>query len=167
MYKSLAKYLSFSYLFLLCVLVSAQNLKLSNMDTLKMPLPLPYNGVVYSEVEIDNFIDKTIDDFKQPVIVFGGNWCPDCRIFSGVIELPSINKFFKENYRIMYVDVGRYEINMNLMSYFDIPEEEGVPRVLVFDKQRKILNNSSTKEWTTARDREYQEIFDYFQKLAE
>ena len=55
MYKSLVKYLSFSYLFLLCFLVSAENLKLSNMDTLKMPLPLPYNGVVYSEVEIDNF----------------------------------------------------------------------------------------------------------------
>ena len=54
---------------------------------------------------------------------------------------------------------------MNLMEYFNIPIEEGVPRVLVFDKNNNLLNSSSTKEWTTARDRKQQDIFNYFQNL--
>ena len=70
-------------------------------------------------------------------------------------------------YRIMHVDVGRYDKNMNLISYFNIPKEEGVPRVLVFDKNKNILNMDSTKEWTTARDRNQQEIFNYFQSLIQ
>ncbi len=70
-------------------------------------------------------------------------------------------------YRIMHVDVGRYDKNMNLISYFNIPKEEGVPRVLVFDKNKNILNMDSTKEWTTARDRKQQEIFNYFQSLIQ
>ena len=70
-------------------------------------------------------------------------------------------------YRIMHIDVGRYDKNMNLISYFNIPKEEGVPRVLVFDKNKNILNMDSTKEWTTARDRKQQEIFNYFQSLIQ
>ena len=61
--------------------------------------------------------------------------------------------------------LGKYEINMNLMEYFNIPTEKGVPRVLVFDKNNNLLNSSSTKEWTTARDRKQQDIFNYFQNL--
>ena len=67
----------------------------------------------------------------------------------------------------MHVDVGRYDKNMNLISYFNIPKEEGVPRVLVFDKNKNILNMDSTKELTTARDRKQQEIFNYFQSLIQ
>ena len=54
---------------------------------------------------------------------------------------------------------------MNLMEYVNIPKEEGVPSVLVFDKNNNLLNSSSTKEWTTARDRKQQDIFNYFQNL--
>ena len=35
----------------------------------------------------------------------------------------------------------------------------------VFDKNNNLLNSSSTKEWTTARDRKQQDIFNYFQNL--
>ena len=67
----------------------------------------------------------------------------------------------------MHIDVGRYDKNMELISYFGIPKEKGVPRVLVFDKNKIVINKKSTKEWTTARDRRKQEVFDYFQGLAQ
>ena len=72
-----------------------------------------------------------------------------------------------KHYRILHIDVGRYEINMNLMDYFGVAREEGVPRVLVFDMNKNIINSSTTKEWTTARDRRQQEIFNYFQALVQ
>jgi hypothetical protein len=55
---------------------------------------------------------------------------------------------------------------MELMDYFGVAREKGVPRVIVFDKEMNILNSSSTKEWTSARERKLQDIFDYFQKLS-
>lgn len=152
-------------LFLMPFNMSA-NILLNDTDTLSLPLPLPYNGVEYSPEQVNGFIDETIEQSKQPILIFGGNWCPDCRILDGTLQLPTIKKFMEEKYQIMHIDVGRYDKNMNLISYFGIPKDKGVPRVMVFDKNKVILNKKSTKEWTTARDRGKQEVFNYFQDLA-
>ena len=143
------------------------NILLKDSDTLKLPLPLPYNGEEYSTEQINDFLDETLQQSKQPILIFGGNWCPDCRILDGTLQLPTIKKFMNKNYNIMHIDVGRYDKNMELISYFGIPKEKGVPRVLVFDKNKIVINKKSTKEWTTARDRRKQEVFDYFQGLAQ
>jgi len=143
------------------------NILLKDSDTLKLPLPLPYNGEEYSAEQINDFLDETLQQSKQPILIFGGNWCPDCRILDGTLQLPTIKKFMNKNYNIMHIDVGRYDKNMELISYFGIPKEKGVPRVLVFDKNKIVINKKSTKEWTTARDRRKQEVFDYFQSLAQ
>ena len=164
--KDLIKSLSLSYLLFICMNINAEYLKLTSDDVLKTPLPLPYNGVIYKESEVNIFIENTIKDSKQPIVIFGGNWCPDCRILDGTLRMPSIKSFLELHYRILHIDVGRYDINMNLMDYFGIAKEKGVPRVLVFDMDKKIVNSSSTKEWTTARDRKEQEIFNYFQDLV-
>ena len=152
-------------LFLMPINMSA-NILLNDTDTLLLPFPLPYNGVEYSPEQVNGFIDETIEQSKQPILIFGGNWCPDCRILDGKLQLPTIKKFMEEKYQIMHIDVGRYDKNMNLISYFGIPKDKGVPRVMVFDKNKVILNKKSTKEWTTARDRGKQEVFNYFQDLA-
>ena len=164
--KDLIKSLSLSYLLFICMNINAEYLKLTSDDVLKTPLPLPYNGVIYKESEVNIFIENTIKDSKQPIVIFGGNWCPDCRILDGTLRMPSIKSFLELHYRILHIDVGRYDINMNLMDYFGIAKEKGVPRVLVFDMDKKIVNSSTTKEWTTARDRNEQEIFNYFQDLV-
>ena len=164
--KDLIKSLYLSYLLFICMNINAEYLKLTSDDVLKTPLPLPYNGVIYKESEVNIFIENTIKDSKQPIVIFGGNWCPDCRILDGTLRMPSIKSFLELHYRILHIDVGRYDINMNLMDYFGIAKEKGVPRVLVFDMDKKIINSSTTKEWTTARDRKEQEIFNYFQDLV-
>ncbi|MDC1184178.1 thioredoxin family protein, partial [Gammaproteobacteria bacterium] len=131
-----------------------------------IPLPLPYNGIVYEKSSIEDFISSAVKADKQPVLIFGGNWCPDCRILSGSLKMPTIKKYMSRNYDVMHIDVGRYEINMDLLEMFGIEKEKGVPRVLVFDKKKNLINSSTTKEWTTVRDRKQQEIFNYFQDLT-
>ena len=127
--------------------------------------PEPYTGVKASILEIQEFIQKTIKSNKQPIVIFGANWCPDCRIFSGTINIPKINSYIQDSYEILYIDVKRYEINMELMEEYGIKPAEGIPRILVFDKNKNLLNSSRTTEWRTARDRTSQEIFNFFQDM--
>ena len=134
-------------------------------DKLDLPLPLPYDGNEISVEEVNKFLSQSIAENKQPIIIFGANWCPDCRIFSGTIDIPKINEFIETYFNILYIDVKRYEINMNLIEYFEIPSEEGIPRVLVFDFNKNVINKSSTTEWRTARDRSSQDIFNFFQEM--
>ena len=139
---------------------------LDQNDELEMPLPLPYDRVIYTINDLNKFIEETINSKKQPIIIFGANWCPDCRIFSGTINIPKIKSYIDNHFEILYVDVQRYEINMSLMEEYGIPSQEGIPRVLVFNYEKELINNTTTAEWRTARDRTSQEIFDFFQKVA-
>ena len=52
---------------------------------------------------------------------------------------------------------------MDLMENYGIPAEEGIPRVLVFNHNKELINNTTTAEWRTARERSRQDIFNFFQ----
>ena len=140
--------------------------KLSPEDILSTPLPLPYNEKEIESLKLDRFIDLTINKGKQPVIIFGGNWCPDCRILEGTLAMPTIKKFIDQHYQIMHIDIGRYDRNMELMNHLNIESKKGVPRVVILDLEKNIVNSSTSSEWTTARDRKQQEIYNYFQKFV-
>ena len=73
----------------------------------------------------------------------------------------------EDNFKILYIDLGRYDINMSLMELFDIMPQQGIPRVVILSKEKEVLNMKDTGEWTTARSRTKQEIFNYFQEYKE
>ena len=140
--------------------------RLGPEDILITPLPLPYDEKVVDSLQLDEFIDLSISRGKHPVVIFGGNWCPDCRILEGTLAMPTIKKFLQQHYQVMHIDIGRYDRNMELMDHLNIESKKGVPRVVILDLEKNIVNSSTSSEWTTARDRKQQEIYNYFQKFV-
>ena len=160
-----AAYSFYIILFFALSLPVNAKIMLDENDILTMPLPKPYDGKEYTVNDLNYFISSTIYNDKQPIIIFGANWCPDCRIFSATMNIPKIKSYIDKNFEILYVDVKRYEINMSLMEEYGIEAAEGIPRLLVFDANKKLINSSNTTEWRTARDRTSQEIFNFFQDM--
>ena len=157
------------FTYLLTLIVSMNGFtdfdRLGPEDILITPLPLPYDEKVVDSLQLDEFIDLAISKGKQPVVIFGGNWCPDCRILEGTLAMPTIKKFLQQHYQVMHIDIGRYDRNMELMDHLNIESKKGVPRVVILDLEKNIVNSSTSSEWTTARDRKQQEIYNYFQKF--
>lgn len=157
------------FTYLLTLIVSMNGFtdfdRLGPEDILITPLPLPYDEKVVDSLQLDEFIDLSISRGKQPVVIFGGNWCPDCRILEGTLAMPTIKKFLQQHYQVMHIDIGRYDRNMDLMDHLNIESKKGVPRVVILDLEKNIMNSSTSSEWTTARDRKQQEIYNYFQKF--
>ena len=157
------------FTYLLSLIVSMNGFtdfdRLGPEDILITPLPLPYDEKVVDSLQLDEFIDLSISRGKQPVVIFGGNWCPDCRILEGTLAMPTIKKFLQKHYQVMHIDIGRYDRNMELMDHLNIESKKGVPRVVILDLEKNIVNSSTSSEWTTARDRKQQEIYNYFQKF--
>ena len=157
------------FTYLLSLIVSMNGFtdfdRLGPEDILITPLPLPYDEKVVDSLQLDEFIDLSISKGKQPVVIFGGNWCPDCRILEGTLAMPTIKKFLQQHYQVMHIDIGRYDRNMELMNHLNIESKKGVPRVVILDLEKNIVNSSTSSEWTTARDRKQQEIYNYFQKF--
>ena len=46
---------------------------LNDDDKLATPLPLPYDGKIYSIGELNDFVSGSIASGKQPIIIFGAN----------------------------------------------------------------------------------------------
>ena len=136
-----------------------------NDEVLSQPLPFPYEGKGVTAEELFNFIDKN-RNLRQSIIIFGANWCPDCRILEGTLMLPTVKEFINKYYSILHIDVGKYDINMPLIEILGLEGQKGIPKVLIFDKKGMPVNLGTSDRWYTARESKTQEIFDYFQKYS-
>jgi thiol-disulfide isomerase/thioredoxin len=134
-------------------------------ECLQFPHPEPYSGLLVTDDELKEFIKISTDQNKQSIIIFGANWCPDARLLEGVLSLPTVKDFLKSNVNILNIDVGNYEINTNLFSYFDSEIEDGIPRVFIMDAKGKNINLHKNEVMRKAREFSTQEIFNYFQKF--
>mgnify|MGYP001371565463 FL=1 len=141
------------------------NIILDSNECPAIPHPEPYMGIKASVLEIQEFIQKTIKSNKQPIVIFGANWCPDARLLEGVIQMPPVKNFLEKNANILNIDVGNYEMNTELFSFFDKNIQEGIPRVFIMDRKSKTLNLHVNDTMRKARDLSIQDIFNYLQEF--
>ena len=142
------------------------NIIIDSNECPAVPHPEPYMGVKASIPEIQEFIQKTIKSNKQPIVIFGANWCPDARLLEGVIQLPTVKNFLEKNASILNIDVENYEMNTALFSFFDKNIQEGIPRIFIMDRMGKTLNLHVNDTMRKARELTTQDIFNYLQEFV-
>ena len=142
------------------------NIILDSKDCPSSPYPEPYSGAMVAQEELEEFIEKTLGQNKQPIIIFGANWCPDARLLEGVMRLPTVKSFLERNANILNIDVGNYEINTALFKMFDKNIQDGIPRVFIMNKMGQNINLHVNETMRKARELSIQDIFDYFQEFV-
>ena len=131
-----------------------------------LPYPKPFSGATITEEALEVFIKKTLLENKQPIVIFGANWCPDARFLEGVIRIPVVKDFLERNSNILNIDVGEYEINTELFKIFSSGIKDGIPRVFIMDRKGQNLNLNVNDTMRKARELSAQDIFDYFQEFV-
>ena len=99
------------------------------------------------------------------MVILGANWCADAQCLEAIMQLPSVAQFIAEYYEVIRVDLGEYDINMDLIKYLGMPSQEGIPRVFILDLQGEPINLETNDQWRSARQSYPQDIFDYFQSF--
>ena len=143
--------------------MSKTKILLTKADALKRPHPKPFNGMAVSIKKLKTFIQETTSIKKQPIIIFGANWCPDARLLDGVLHLPSVKNFIDKHCDVLNIDVGNYEINTELFRFFDFAIKDGIPRVFILNLKGETINLETNDRMRTAREHSAQEIFEYLQ----
>ena len=129
------------------------------------PSAEPFNKRIISKKELRLFLQSCAKNKKYSIVIFGANWCPDARLLAGVLELPLVKKFLDSYAEILNIDIGDYDINMNLFSLFDSEIKDGVPRVFITDSSERVINLKSNDVMRKARELSAQDIFNYFQEI--
>ena len=142
------------------------NIILDSNDCPSSPHPEPYSGALVPKEVLEEFIKKTLSQNKQPIVIFGANWCPDARLLEGVMRLPAVKDFLERNTNILNIDVGEYEINTALFKMFDRNIQDGIPRVFIMNRMGQNTNLHVNETMRKARELSIQDIFDYFQEFV-
>lgn len=141
------------------------NILLDSDESLIFPHPEPYSGMLIADDDLNKFINLSVEQNKQSIIIFGANWCPDARLLEAVMQLKLIKKYLDKHSNILHIDVGDYEINTELFKVFDKNIRDGIPRIFIMDRKGRNINLQDNDTMRKARELSTQDIFDYFQEF--
>ncbi|MFT9398456.1 thioredoxin family protein [Acetobacter sp.] len=96
---------------------------------------------------------------RKVLLDFGANWCPDCRVLSGVLDDPAIAPWVKENFVVASVNVDHFNHNMDIAKKYGITIK-AIPVALVVTPEGKVLNPDATLELGNARTMSAQAVVD-------
>lgn len=147
---------SFSIIVLLICLtgsVVAQQPKPLEDDVLK---PAANKGDVYlaeanAKKEIEDALKTAVAENKRVLLMFGANWCYDCRVLDQALHDGSAGKIVTESFLLVHVDIGEGDKNVDLVRTYGIPLEKGVPAVVVLGSDGEMLYSSGNGEFEAAR----------------
>jgi thiol-disulfide isomerase/thioredoxin len=129
---------------------------LSLAQATKTPLRLPfrpdpnlYRADVNAQEEINNTIAAAGKQHKRVILVFGATWCGDCYALDYAFHQPRIEPLLNNNFKVVHVDVGRYDRNLDLAKKYHVDLEKGIPSLAVLTPQGGLLY--STAEFERAR----------------
>ncbi len=117
----------------------APRVHIATLAELRTPLPYPYDEKADADAAVAAARTRAKAAGKLLLVDLGGNWCPDCRILAGVMDLPEMKAFMDAHYVEVTVDVGRMNKNLQIPGRYGITKLEGVPSVLVIDPKTDVL----------------------------
>ena len=148
--------------------VPAPRVRAQNFDQLAKPLPLPYDEKANALAAVDRARAKARASRKLLLIDLGGNWCLDCRILAGTMELPELDPFVRRYFEVVTVDVGRFDKNLAVPARYGITKRlEGVPSLLIVDpRTNRLVNAGRTAALSDARSMTPQALADWLAQWA-
>lgn len=140
----------------------APRVSVASIDGLHQPLPFPYDEKADADRQVAQARARATAQGKKLLIDLGGNWCADCRILAGVLELPEIKAFVRKHYVVVAVDVGRFDRNAQVVRPYGVTSLKGVPALLIVDpRTNKLLNADRLFALADARNMTPQALADW------
>ncbi len=103
-------------------------------------LPYPFDPDRDANADVATAAARAKAQDKLLLIDLGGNWCPDCRILAGIMELPEMKAFLAAHYVMVTVDIGRLDKNLQIPARYGVTEGLGAaPAVLIVDPKTNTL----------------------------
>jgi thioredoxin 1 len=121
---------------------------------------LPYNESANASAELQSALVAARADHNDVLLVFGANWCPDCRELDKALN-GSSHVLISGHFQVVKVDVGRFDKNLDLANQYGNPIKMGIPAVVVLSADNKIVYSTKGGELANARKMGDTGIYDF------
>ncbi|MEG1833392.1 MAG: thioredoxin family protein, partial [Burkholderiaceae bacterium] len=101
---------------------------------------------------------------KKVMVVFGANWCPDCRVLDQQIKEGRLKALVDRQLVTVKVDVGRFKKNLDLAEAYGVPLKKGIPTLAVLDANGRAVYATLEGEVGDARDMSEAGLYQFFDR---
>jgi thioredoxin 1 len=98
------------------------------------------------------------------LLVFGANWCADCRALDAHMGKPELASIIERSFVVVKVDVGRMDKNLDLAEKYGVPVKRGIPALAVLDSRGRLLYAQDQGQFADARHMTYESFKAFFEK---
>jgi len=102
---------------------------------------------------------------RQVMIVFGANWCGDCKMLDGEFRKPVMKAMLDPHYVIVKVDVGRFKKNLDVVKPYGDVIRNGIPSIVIATPANQLVYSTNGGELADARKMGEAGVAAFFQKL--
>jgi len=124
----------------------------------------PYDEKADVRQQITAAIAEASKAHKNLILVFGANWCGDCRALDAQMHQEDLAALIATNYEVVKVDIGRHNKNQDIAEKYHVPLEHGIPALAVLDPDGNLLYAMDQGQFADARNMIYESIKDFFVK---
>jgi len=121
---------------------------------------LPYDEHADANAELQQALAAAQLNRHDVLVVFGANWCPDCRELDKALKGRS-HELIASRFQVVKVDVGRFDKNLDLANRYGNPIRLGIPAVVVLTPDDKVVYSSKGGELANARRMGDSGIYDF------
>lgn len=147
--------------------IPAPHVRAQSFDQLAQPLPLPYDERTDAMVAVATARARARAGHKLLLIDLGGNWCLDCRLLAGTMDLPQLAPWVRRHFELAMVDIGRFDKNLQIPKHHGMAQLRGVPALLIVDPVTgKVLDNGHEEALADARSLTPQALADWLAQWA-
>ena len=125
-----------------------------------------YDEAADAKAEIRASLAEAAQVNKPVLVVFGANWCGDCRILDMSFKAGESAALIQKNFRVVKVNVGRFDRNVDIAESYGVPLRKGIPAVAVLSPRGQVLYATRGGELADARNMGDRGIFEFFAKVS-
>ena len=130
--------------------------------------PMPYDESADPQRDLQNAMAVARKTGKRVLVVFGANWCPDCRALDREFHAGGkTDALVAERYEVVKVDVGRFDKNLDFVHLYGNPIAKGIPSVVVATPTNEVVYQTRAGELADARSMGPDGIYGFFKDKAD
>ena len=120
----------------------------------------PYDETADAPADVQHALAAAQGDHKKVLLVFGANWCEDCRALDKALQ-GSSRTLIEDKFDVVKIDVGNFDKNLELDARYGHPIKNGIPAVVVLDPDNQVIYSTRGGELANARHMGEQGIYDF------
>ena len=129
--------------------------------------PAPYDESRDAKADVRQALAEARKTNAPVLLIFGANWCEDCRALDAALSTGRNAELVKSEYKVVKIDVGRFDRNTDLDTAYGHPTKKGIPAAVILSPQNEVLYATRLGELADARHMSETGIYDFFRKVTD